>query len=82
MFKTRTEKGIFETKDFVRNKMEVENENETTENEPLVRDIRSHYILHWNYRGYRMIPNELLKHGSHIEDLYFKENGLEQLPGK
>ncbi len=61
--------------------MEVETDIEMTENESLVKDIRSHYILHWNYRGYRKIPHELLKHGSHIEDLYFKENGLQQLPG-
>jgi hypothetical protein len=65
--------------------MEVDEKQEglqITENETLIKEIRSHYILHWNYRGYRRIPQELLSHGAHILELYFKENGLHNLPGK
>ena len=60
--------------------MELE-EVESNENESLANEIRSHYILHWNYRGYQTVPNELLKHGGHIQELYYKENGLKSLPG-
>jgi hypothetical protein len=57
-----------------------EDQEEPTENESLVYEIRSHYILHWNYRGYQIVPNELLQHGGHIQELYYKENGLQDLP--
>lgn len=56
-------------------------QEESSENEPLITEIRSHYILHWNYRGYQTVPNELLNHGGHIQELYYKENGLYTLPG-
>jgi hypothetical protein len=65
--------------------MEVDEKHEglqSPENETLIKEIRSHYILHWNYRGYRRIPQELLSHGAHVLELYFKENGLHNLPGK
>ena len=52
------------------------------ENEALVKEICSRYILHWNYRGYRQIPVELNRHGSHVLELYYKENGLECIPGR
>ena len=64
--------------------MEVDEkfECQSSENESLIKEIRSHYILHWNYRGYQRIPQELLTHGAHVLELYFKENGLHQLPGE
>jgi hypothetical protein len=51
------------------------------ENDSLAKEVSSHYILHWNYRGYERIPPELGRHGSHVQELYFKENGLRQIPG-
>ena len=53
----------------------------SVENESLVKEILSHYILHWNYRGYENIPPELARHGAHVLELYYKENGLQHLPG-
>ena len=46
----------------------------------LVHEIQTRYILHWNYRGYLSFPPELLQFGNHIEEIYLKENGLQEIP--
>ena len=46
----------------------------------LVEEIQTRYILHWNYRGFTQWPEELLQYGHHIEEIYFKENGLLEFP--
>ena len=46
----------------------------------LKQEIQTRYILHWNYRRYTKIPQELLDFGRNIEEIYFKENGLLELP--
>ena len=43
-------------------------------------EVQSRYILHWNYRGFTHLPRELTQFGSHIEEMYLKENGLVDLP--
>lgn len=47
---------------------------------PLVREILERKILHWNYRPYDKMPEELLNYGAHVVEIYQKENNLTQLP--
>ncbi len=49
-------------------------------NENLILEVQTRYILHWNYRGYQELPQELLHYGGHIEEIYFKENDLTDIP--
>ncbi|XP_071450102.1 leucine-rich repeat-containing protein 28-like isoform X2 [Hetaerina americana] len=46
----------------------------------LVQEILSHRILHWNYRGYNALPDQLRDNGRHVEELYLKMNMLTVLP--
>ncbi|XP_022202283.1 leucine-rich repeat-containing protein 28 [Nilaparvata lugens] len=48
--------------------------------EELVEEIDRHPILHWNYRGYTSVPGELKVYGTHIEEIYLKQNKLKILP--
>ena len=48
--------------------------------EELKQEVQTRYILHWNYRGFSYFPQELLDYGRNIEEIYFKENGLLELP--
>ena len=45
-------------------------------------EVRTRFVLHWNYRGWDLVPWQLLAHGgSHVEEVYLKENRLSRLPG-
>ncbi|RZF44269.1 hypothetical protein LSTR_LSTR006819 [Laodelphax striatellus] len=48
--------------------------------EELVEEINRHPILHWNYRSYTSVPTELKIYGTHIKEIYLKQNKLEKLP--
>ena len=53
------------------NSVIMENENvemtDQVEDPSLVSEIACHTILHWNYRSYPRLPQELLTHGGHIQ---------------
>lgn len=59
--------------------MESEQEKHCDCDYELVEDIQGRMILHWNYRNLREIPDEVLNHGEHIEEIYLKRNCLEKL---
>lgn len=42
----------------------------------LEEEVKSKYILHWSYRHYTTLPDELEQHGSHIEEIYLRENHI------
>uniref|UniRef100_A0A0K8SJA3 Disease resistance R13L4/SHOC-2-like LRR domain-containing protein n=1 Tax=Lygus hesperus TaxID=30085 RepID=A0A0K8SJA3_LYGHE len=46
----------------------------------LVEELKGRHVLHWNYRGYEHLPQELLVFGMHVEELYLKGNRLCTLP--
>ncbi|KAF6210401.1 hypothetical protein GE061_013506 [Apolygus lucorum] len=46
----------------------------------LVDELKGRHVLHWNYRGYETLPQELLVFGMHVEELYLKGNRLCTLP--
>ena len=46
----------------------------------LISEIERCRILHWNYRMYEAMPQELMCHGEHVEEIYQKENNLKCLP--
>lgn len=39
-------------------------------------EVKSKYILHWSYRQYTAVPEELEHHGTHIEEIYLRENSI------
>uniref|UniRef100_A0A1B6F6H9 Disease resistance R13L4/SHOC-2-like LRR domain-containing protein n=1 Tax=Cuerna arida TaxID=1464854 RepID=A0A1B6F6H9_9HEMI len=43
-------------------------------------EVKSKYILHWSYRHYTTLPEELQKHGNHVEEIYLRENHILLLP--
>lgn len=45
----------------------------------MVLEISDRLILHWNYRGYSCLPEELCSCGSHVCELYLKYNNITQL---
>lgn len=45
----------------------------------MVQEISERLILHWNYRGYSSLPEELYVCGSHVCELYLKYNNITQL---
>jgi len=57
-----------------------EENTSTCVNQELIREVSSHHVLHWNYRSYTSLPTELLEYGSHVEEVYLKENQIEELP--
>ena len=46
----------------------------------LKQEVQTRYILHWNYREYPQFPQELLTYGRNIEQIYYKENDLQEIP--
>lgn len=46
----------------------------------IIEEVQTRYILHWNYRGLTNFPAEIIQFGAHLEEIYFKENGLLALP--
>ena len=49
--------------------------------ESLIREIETHYILHWNFKNLRFLPPELLhERGHHLEELYLKDNRIAAIP--
>lgn len=50
-----------------------------TSDEDLVEEIKNHHVLHWNYRGYPSIPEEICIYGNHVQELYLKWNNIETL---
>lgn len=42
----------------------------------MVQEITERLILHWNYRGYSSLPEELSACGEHVHELYLKYNNL------
>ncbi|XP_023321706.1 leucine-rich repeat-containing protein 1 isoform X1 [Eurytemora carolleeae] len=57
-------------------------ESEEVSDSIILREISQREILHWNYKGLTRFPTELLNHGAHIQELYLKENLVEQVPEK
>ena len=45
----------------------------------MVQEISERLILHWNYRGYSALPEELCICGSHVCELYLKFNNIARL---
>lgn len=45
----------------------------------MVQEISERLILHWNYRGYTSLPEELCVCGRHVCELYLKYNNLTYL---
>lgn len=45
----------------------------------MVQEISERLILHWNYRGYSSLPEELHICGKHVCELYLKYNNLTSL---
>ncbi|XP_054286613.1 leucine-rich repeat-containing protein 28-like [Macrosteles quadrilineatus] len=43
-------------------------------------EVKSKYILHWSYRNYTSLPEELLHHGTHVEEIYLRENHILSMP--
>lgn len=39
-------------------------------------EVKSKYILHWSYRQYTAVPEELEHHGTHVEEIYLRENSI------
>lgn len=37
-------------------------------------------ILHWNYRNFHNVPEELITYSDYLEDIYLKENYIVTLP--
>merc|ERR1719210_1739410 len=60
--------------------MEEEEEVVEMEDVELVKEVASRFILHWNYRKFDHLPQELLDHGGHVQEIYLKENHIEALP--
>merc|ERR1712130_157780 len=50
------------------------------EDTEMVKEVGRSSILHWNYRNLAHLPQELLDHGGHIQEIYLKENRIEKLP--
>ena len=48
--------------------------------ESLIREIETHYILHWNYKHLWGLPAELLERGGHVQEIYLKDNHLTMIP--
>ncbi|XP_046400544.1 leucine-rich repeat-containing protein 28 [Ischnura elegans] len=46
----------------------------------LLQEIRNHHVLHWNYRGFEVLPDELRTNGRHVGELYLKMNNISVLP--
>ncbi|KZS17793.1 putative Leucine-rich repeat-containing protein 28 [Daphnia magna] len=46
----------------------------------MVKEISERLILHWNYRGYYSLPEELCICGNHVCELYLKYNNITELP--
>lgn len=45
----------------------------------MVKEISERLILHWNYRGYYSLPEELCICGNHVCELYLKYNNITEL---
>lgn len=45
----------------------------------MAKEISERLILHWNYRGYSSLPEELCACGKHICELYLKYNNISEL---
>ena len=52
-----------------------------SEKEIFIAEVSTRKILHLNYRkGFSTWPEELNQFGSEVEEIFYKENGLETLP--
>ncbi|XP_066994350.2 leucine-rich repeat-containing protein 28 [Anabrus simplex] len=46
----------------------------------MAREVQTKVILHWNYRGFKELPEELRIEGEHVKEVYLKWNVLDKLP--
>lgn len=46
----------------------------------MANEVKSKFILHWNYRDLAELPEAIRLHGGHIKEIYLKWNKLTTLP--